>query len=116
MSLLTVRDASFCPAFTNIAITVLFIGSNASLFAPPALTSTLFLFVPLQFYRSWYIVYSIRSADDFKLIEVRKNSLAIDCPPVYHPHLFVNSRGEYECSVIETNRIRQLLGLSPLEE
>lgn len=62
------------------------------------------------------MVYSIRAADDFKLIEVRKNSLEIDCPPVYHPHLFVNSRGEYECSVIETNRIRQLLGLSPLEE
>lgn len=61
-------------------------------------------------------MYSIRSEDNFKLIEVRKNTLEIDCPPIYHPHLFVNSRGEYECSVIETNRIRQLLGLSPLEE
>lgn len=66
--------------------------------------------------RSWYIVYSIRSEDNYKLIEVRKNSLEIDCPPVYRPHLFVNSHGEYECSVIETNRIRQLLGLDPLEE
>ena len=49
MSLLTVRDASFYPAFTNIATTVSSIGSNASLFVPPALISTLFLSVPLQF-------------------------------------------------------------------
>lgn len=116
MSLSTVRDASFYPAFTNIAITALFTGSNASLFVLPALISALFLLNPFLLFRSWYIVYSIRSEDIFKLIEVRKNTLEIDCPPIYHPHLFVNSRGEYECSVIETNRIRQLLGLSPLEE
>ena len=33
----------------------------------------------------------------------------------YHPHLFLNERGEYECSILETNRIRALLGLRPLE-
>ena len=65
---------------------------------------------------SWYIAYSIRSDDEYKLIEIRSNSLNIDCPIVYHPHLFINEHGEYECSVIETNRIRQLLGLPPLEE
>lgn len=67
-------------------------------------------------FRSWYIAYSIRSDDEYKLIEIRSNSLNIDCPIVYHPHLFINDHGEYECSVIETNRIRQLLGLPPLEE
>lgn len=61
-------------------------------------------------------MFTIRSEDEYKVIEVRKNALQIDCPPVYHPHVFVNSRGEYECSVIETNRIRNLLGLSPLDE
>lgn len=34
---------------------------------------------------------------------------------MYHPHVFLNERGEYECTVLETNRIRALLGLAPLE-
>lgn len=62
MSLLTVRDASFYPAFTNIATTVSSIGSNASLFVPPALISTLFLSVPLQFIEVgiWYTVFALQ--------------------------------------------------------
>lgn len=40
--------------------------------------------------------------------------LSIECN-VYTPHLFLNENGEYECTVIETNRLREMLGLAPLE-
>ena len=30
--------------------------------------------------------------------------------------MFINEKGEYECTITETNRIRQMLGLAPLEE
>lgn len=36
-------------------------------------------------------------------------------PTVYRPHMFINERGEYECTVVETNRIRALCNLPPLE-
>ena len=49
--------------------------------------------------------------------------LECDCSPpvdskqsaVYRPHMFINERGEYECTVVETNRIRALCHLPPLE-
>ena len=39
----------------------------------------------------------------------------IECE-IYTPHLFINDKGEYECTISETNRIRERLGLNPLEQ
>lgn len=39
LRLIDVRDVLFCPAFMSTAITVLFTGSNISLFALPVLIS-----------------------------------------------------------------------------
>ena len=80
------------------------------------------------------LLFSIRSNDDYKIITIRPDPLylglvmclksLVECSSCheketvsleYHPHLFLNERGEYECSILETNRIRALLGLKPLE-
>lgn len=39
----------------------------------------------------------------------------VECS-LYTPHMFINKKGEYECTILETNRIRKQLGLQPLEE
>lgn len=75
--------------------------------------------------RLWLVLYSIKSEDDYKIVKVRENTmhlgnlnismLSIECD-VYTPHLFINDKGEYECTISETNRIRERLGLSLLEE
>ena len=80
------------------------------------------------------LLFSIKSNDDYKIITIRPDPLylglalclnsLVECfssyeketlSLEYHPHLFLNERGEYECSILETNRIRALLGLRPLE-
>ena len=84
--------------------------------------------------RCWMLLFSIKDNDDYKIITIRPDPLYLglrlsldwflECyssyeketsSSKYHPHLFINERGEYECSILETNRIRELLGLKPLE-
>ena len=74
------------------------------------------------------LLYSIKSDSEYKILPIRPSSIQLGCfcsfpscqecekPAAFVPHLFINDRGEYECTVIETNRIRQMLGLPPLEE
>ncbi|KAK8798200.1 hypothetical protein WA588_003285, partial [Blastocystis sp. NMH] len=69
----------------------------------------------------WMLIYTIRSNDDYKILSIRPDPLYLECdcsppidteqPTVYRPHMFINERGEYECTVVETNRIRALCNL-----
>ena len=80
------------------------------------------------------LLYSIKGNDDYQIITIRPDPLYLghycywnslsECSSSsmndtlsfeLHPHLFLNERGEYECSIIETNRIRALLNLPPLD-
>ncbi|KAK8821630.1 hypothetical protein WA556_002078, partial [Blastocystis sp. ATCC 50177/Nand II] len=54
------------------------------------------------------LLYSIKSDSEYKILPIRPSSIQLECekPAAFVPHLFINDRGEYECTVIETNRIR----------